>query len=78
MKEHFVNIYGLTGYSIAYICIVSIVLIFLGADEYNEWLCDNYEQVTGFDSKYINWDGCYVKDSDNVFIRYDQKYKSVK
>lgn len=77
MKKHFIDKYGLTGYSIIYLCVIGITLLCFGINKYERWLCGNYAQVTGFETKYINWDSCYIKGSDNVFIRYDEKYKSV-
>ncbi len=78
MKRHFVDGYGLTGYSVIYLLVAALVLLLSGANKYGRWQCSNYEQVTGFEVKYIEWDSCYIKGSDDVFIRYDKNYKSVK
>ena len=78
MEEHFFNGYGdLSYWSLFYIGVICVGLTFAGENQYEKWLCGNYEQVTGFQTKYINFDSCYIKGGDGVFIRYDDKYKSV-
>lgn len=78
LKLHFYNCYGLTGYSVVYLALLFLVLMFKGVNSYREYQCDNYELVTGFTVKYINWDACYIKDSSGRYIRYDHHYKDIK
>jgi hypothetical protein len=77
IKKHFVNGWGITGYSMIYIASIAFLLMMTGANKYSRWQCSNYTEATGFESKYIEWDSCFIKGSDGVFIRYDDKYKSV-
>lgn len=77
IKNHFVNEWGVTGYLVIYICLIFFILLALGANKYSRWQCSNYTEATGFESKYIEWDSCFIKGSDGVFIRYDDKYKIV-
>ena len=37
--------------------------------------CENYEEVTGRESKWIFMDSCYVKKDDGKWIRYDLSFK---
>ena len=71
VKNHFWDRYGLTLFGL--ICIWCIVIS--GAVKWSEWSCDNYQKITGFESKFIAFDACYVKNEDGRFIRYDAYYK---
>lgn len=75
IKNHFLNSYGLTGYSIIYSVIIFIILLFISLNKYTEWQCKNYQEVTGRESIYISFDACYVKNKDGELIRYDSYYK---
>ena len=77
IKSHFFVYGGLSGNSLIYMVVIIIYLLFAGVNKYERWSCGNYEMVTGFESKYIEWEHCYIKGSDGVFIRYDEKHKSV-
>jgi len=79
IKKHFYSrIFGLSGWSVIYLTVIGLYLLGLGVNKHERWSCANYEAVTGFETKYIEWEYCYIKGSDGVFIRYDEKYKSVK
>lgn len=64
-----------TIFSYLLICISVIVLIGIGADLLLKRSCDNYEEITGRESKYISFDACYVKTVEHKWIRYDSGYK---
>ena len=55
----------------------ALVIIF-GVEYQREYRCDSYQEVTGFKTKYVSFDGCYVKGSNGVFVRYDNKFKKIK
>ena len=42
---------------------------------HEQWVCSNFEDVTGRQTRYIRFDGCYVKNKQGEFIRYDRYYK---
>jgi len=50
-------------------------LLLLAVNYYEEYRCNNYQEVTGRDSKWVFMDECYVKKYDNTWIKYDSKYK---
>ncbi len=76
IKSHFVGRWGdLTGYSVIYILVITFVTLFLGLNKYEKWTCDNYEIVTGRESKWIDYDVCYVKTDSGKWIRYDINFK---
>lgn len=58
------------------VCVVVIGLFIYGIDAYSEWQCDNYNELTGRDTKYINFDVCYVNVNDE-WVRYDSNYRRV-
>ena len=78
MKRHFIDELGLTFYSMFYAFVICAILLLVVENKYKRFLCKNYEEVTGFKVRYIDWDACYIKGGDGIFIRYDKKYKSVK
>lgn len=78
LKAHFYNSYGLSGYSVVYIFIIGMWMLLTGVNSYTGWKCNNYEQVAGFEVKYVEWDACYIKGSDGRFVRYDSYYKDIK
>lgn len=55
--------------------VLTLVMMFV-ANEHQGWMCDNYSEVTGRDTKYISWDTCYIK-VDDEWIRYDSTYRRV-
>lgn len=67
------------GFTLVTTCIIVLVvaLMFVGGNSYTKWQCNNYKEVTGFEVKYIDFDACYIKGSDGVFVRYDSKYKNI-
>ena len=76
--NHFYDDCELTANSLMYMIIIMLLLIAVGFDRYYSWQCDNYQEVTGFESMYVEWDACFIKGSDGVFVKYDDKYKGVK
>lgn len=76
--KYFYDNYGVTWLSFLIIAIVGLILMIISINSYTRWQCNNYEIVTGFEVKYIDYDECYIKNTDGIFIRYDAKYKSVK
>lgn len=77
VKKMFFDDYGLTGIGILCAAILGIGFLFVIANSHIKWQCSNYEEITGFESKYVNYDACYIKGSDGIFIRYDSKYKTI-
>jgi len=77
MIKYFYDGRDITG--LGFTCGILLILVFcvVGGNSYTKWKCNNFEEVTGFEVKYISFDACYVKGSDGVFIRYDSKYKSI-
>jgi hypothetical protein len=77
IKKVFFDDWGLTGIGMISVFIALIVLVALLGNSYTGWQCKNYELITGFETKYVDFDVCYIKDSSGVFVRYDNKFKSV-
>ena len=74
MKNHFLDYYGLTGYSIFYITAIVAALLVVGINALESWRCDNYQEVTGRESRYIDYDSCYVKNDHSKWVRYDSNF----
>jgi len=68
---------GITFIGMATLMVFLLTFSIAGLNKYSKWQCNNYETMTGFESKYVEWDACYIKGSDSIFIRYDSNYKSV-
>lgn len=45
--------------------------IFVVANEYCEYMCDSYERTTQKETRYANFDACYVKTAEG-FQRWDE------
>lgn len=50
-------------------------LVVLPLNYYHQWQCENYQEITGRESKWVHFDNCYVKTKDDEWIRYDDKFK---
>ncbi len=77
-KEHFVDYWGLTGYSFTYIGVIALAILIWSAISLRERSCSNYAELNNLEYTYIVFDACYIKNSDGLFIRDDGNYKSVK
>lgn len=75
VKNHIWDSWGITGFGLIYSFLVIVSLFIFAAIKWSEWSCDNYQEVTGFESKFIAFDACYVKNKNGIFIRYDSYYK---
>jgi len=58
----------------------AFVLIVLGArlvlfNSYVDWQCSNYQEITGNETKYIDFDACYVKQGAD-WVRYDDTLRN--
>ena len=52
------------------VALAFMALIFV----YGEYTCNNYEALTGTETKHVPWDACYVK-VEGRFMRWDE-YKA--
>jgi hypothetical protein len=77
VKKVFFDDWGLTGIGMLCAALLGVLLLAGVANSYTGWKCSNYEKVTGFETKYISFDACYVKGSNDIFMRYDSNYKTV-
>ena len=75
VKNHICDSWGITGFGLIYLFILIVSISIFAAIKWSEWSCDNYQKITGFESKFIAFDACYVKNEDGRFIRYDAYYK---
>jgi hypothetical protein len=76
IKRHFWEYGMISGYSFIYIAIMVLALMLFGVDNYQGWQCGNYQKITGLESRYISWDACYIKTSEDGWVRYDSNYKN--
>lgn len=56
--------------------IVLICTFVLGMNEYVSWSCSSYQKTTGTESKYVDFDACYVMGEDGKFKRYDSTLRN--
>ena len=60
---------------VAFLLIVGITApLIAGQNYYNSWTCGNFAELSKVETKYVNWDTCYVKAGDQ-FIRYEEYMK---
>lgn len=53
-----------------------IIGIFVIANEYSEYLCSNYQKVTGVETTFMSFDACYIKGDNGRFERYDDTLRN--
>jgi hypothetical protein len=53
---------AMTGLAAAVLIIA--VCAFLGINQYASYRCNSYGEMTGIDTTYIHFDGCYLKNGD--------------
>jgi hypothetical protein len=76
MKRLFISPWGdLTSFGMGLVVVGLICALVLGINAVEERSCNNYEEVTGRDSKWVFMDACYVQRDDGTWIRYDKAYK---
>lgn len=54
---------------------LAIVLIVIVSEIVGQYQCNNYQDITGRESKWVFIDACYVKGDGGKWIRYDSAYK---
>jgi hypothetical protein len=75
VKNHFWDRDGLTFFGLICVWLLISGIVISGVVKWSEWSCDNYQKITGLESRFIAFDACYVKNEDGRFIRYDAYYK---
>lgn len=50
---------------------IVIALAGVGSNEYSRYQCSNYERIAGKETRYANFDTCYVKTAQG-FQRWDE------
>lgn len=63
--------YQTKGELIFAIIFVTVCVSFVWSiNTYEEWVCNNYEEVTSVETKFIAFDGCYAKEQ-NGWVKRD-------
>lgn len=57
--------------SIVIMPIIITIGLLVGGNEYIRYQCSNYEIVTGKETRYVNYDACYIKSAQG-FERWDE------
>lgn len=61
---------GLTFFGFVSAIILAIASAGFAIDKVVQWQCHNYQEMTGKEVKYINFDACYVN-TGSGWVRYD-------
>ena len=54
--------------------VITIIILLIINNEYHRYKCSNYEKITAKQTRYANFDSCYVKTTQG-YQRWDE-YKS--